>query len=249
MSKVIVVVCLLVVLAHCNVIPESLRGLQEADPLLFNLPELSQPSNLQDEGEKVCVEMHWIFALDSSNSMDYDKWERLQSFLEWFKWWLLYWNNYCLQYITAFTFEDRATLPPEDYFDTVNPELFMPEHIYNGNGGTNFGQAIIRGLEFILLHRELSTCWILITDGNAPYPNIEVELFLMVKKYMNTVKHRHVCVLCYHIKESVENPPSNFVQMCESLGASAYSFRQDNFELQMAESLKRESEAELTRMP
>ena len=87
--------------------------------------------------------------------------------------------------MTAYTFDTRATLPPSKYFEKVSPNTFDPLAIARNGGQTNFGQPLVRGLEFILLHRNLDTCFIMITDGQALQPSVEVDLFNMVRNYMD----------------------------------------------------------------
>ena len=190
--------------------------------------------------------MHWIFALDESGSMFGVRWTKLQNLLGFFKWWLTIWNNFCSQYITAYTFDTRATLPPAQFYEYVSPSAFNPATIPINGGGTSFGQALVRGLEFILLRRNIDTCWVIITDGHAAYPDIEIELFLMVKDYMNNVKGKKVCVLCYHVKRTTETAPSVFTTMCKKLQAPTYSFKEANYEVEIAQSLKLESTARIS---
>ena len=147
--------------------------------------------------------------------------------------------------MTAYTFDRRATLPPSQYFEKVSPNTFDPLAIVRNGGGTNFGQPLVRGLEFILLHRDLDTCFIMITDGQAPYPNIEVSLFNMVRNYMNNLG-KVVCVLCYHIKEHDNDlAPVAFVNMCNNLQGRSFSYRSSTFQTDLATSLKTESTAYL----
>ena len=167
------------------------------------------------------------------------KWGKLQWILWWFKWWLGNWDPWCSQYMTAYTFDTRATLPPSKYFEKVSPNTFDPLAIARNGGGTNFGQPLVRGLEFILLHRNLDTCFIMITDGQAPYPEIEVNLFNMVRDYMNN-QDKQVCVLCYHIRaHDNDHPPSSFVNMCRRLRGNSFSYRETTFETDLSNSLKR----------
>ena len=246
MNKIIVGVCLLLVLSQCQEIPAQLQELARKDPLLFQLPqEIQTAGNLKVENGFFCNQMHWIFALDESGSMFGTKWTKLQSLLTWLKWWLSFWNDFCFQYITAYTFDSRATLPPTQYYEYVSPVDFHPSTININGGGTNFGQALVRGLEFILLHRNINTCWVLITDGHAAFPDIEIDLFMMVKDYMNNKQGKDVCALCYHIKASDEAPPKNFSEMCKLLEAPSFSFKEENFEVEIAESLKVQSTVRL----
>ena len=112
--------------------------------------------------------------MDESGSMNGTRWAKLQWLLSWFKWWLGLWHPLCKQEITAYTFDTRATLPPAQYFESASPADFNPVAIPINGGGTNFGQPLIRALEFILLHRNIDTCFVMITDGQAAYPAIEI---------------------------------------------------------------------------
>lgn len=63
------------------------------------------------------------------------------------------------------------------------------------------------------------------TDGHAAYPAVEIELFQMVKEFMEDDQGKKVCVLCFHIKRNNEAAPANFVKMCDELKGNSYSFR------------------------
>lgn len=149
--------------------------------------------------------------------------------------------------MTAYTFDTRATLPPAQYYDYVAPSVFNPLTINRNGGGTNFGQPLIRGLEFILLHRDINTCFVLLTDGHASYPHIEIQLFNYVKNWMNT-RGYWVCAYCYHIKNNDSDPvPINFQRTCDSIGGTHYSFRSSTFQRDIASSFQKESTSQLQR--
>lgn len=52
----------------------------------------------------------------------------------------------------------------------------------------------------------------------------------MVKTFMENKQGKKVCVLCFHIKQSNEAAPANFVKMCKELEGSSYSFKEANYQ-------------------
>ena len=147
MKKLIVGICLLVVLSQAQIqgIPKNLQRVASSDKSLYALPQEVTPQ-FTSSNRIFCSQLHWIFALDESGSMNGVRWEKLQWILYWFKWWLNIWHPYCAQYITAYTFDTRATLPPAQYYEYVSPTTFDPSTITINGGGTNFGQPLVRGL-------------------------------------------------------------------------------------------------------
>lgn len=106
---------------------------------------------------------HWIFALDESGSMSGIQWTKLKTLMT---------NIAALlgsvggQRMTAYTFDSRATLPPSQYIEYANPFSWNSGVLpFSPSGGTDFGQPLIRGIEFILLHRDINTCFVMVTDG------------------------------------------------------------------------------------
>ena len=77
------------------------------------------------------------------------------------------------QKMTVFTFDNRATLPPHQYYENGFPSNWNSRKLPSmPGGGTNFGQALIRAIEFIILHKLENTCFLMITDGEAEYPGL-----------------------------------------------------------------------------
>ena len=73
----------------------------------------------------------------------------------------------------------------------------------------------------MLLHRNINTCFVMMTDGEAGYPDIEIKLFLQVRDYMITRGYRF-CALCYFIRENdYDNAPNNFVRLCTDILAES----------------------------
>ena len=186
--------------------------------------------------------------MDESGSIGSSDWAKIQWVLWYFRWWIAQWHPYCKQYITAYTFNTRATLPPSHYYEYVTPNHFNPSTISRNGGGSDFGQPLIRGLEFILLHRDINTCFIFISDGYANYPKIETELYSYVKNWMNS-RGYWTCALCYHIKNHDSDPvPISFQRTCDSIGGTHYSFRTHNFQREIASSLKAKSASAFSRI-
>ena len=112
---------------------------------------------------------HWIFAIDKSGSMDVatssgtTRWDKAKNLLNLFGGFL---GSFGYHKMTVYTFDSRASLPPIQYLEYSDPNSWSSAVLpATASGGTDFGQPLIRGIEFILLHRNINTCFVMITDG------------------------------------------------------------------------------------
>lgn len=154
------------------------------------------------------------------------RWDKAKNLLNLFGGFL---GSFGYHKMTVYTFDSRATLPPIQYLEYSDPNSWSSAVLpATASGGTNFGQPLIRGIEFILLHRNINTCFVMITDGSAGYPTFEIQLFQLTKDYITNDLNKHFCVLCYFIKGDLSTIPTAYSRLCSSIGASGpivqYSF-------------------------
>ena len=171
MKTILITVCFAcyLLIAQCQIIPYP-------ELIIEPLPVVQiRPSNIPSTANVKCSDssctFHWIFALDKSGSMIGNKYTSLKSLMTSITDYLEYVTR---QRITVYTFDSRASMPPQKYTEYSNPATWDSSVLDPAGGGTNFGQPLIRAIQFILLHRSIHTCYVMLTDGISSYPGIEI---------------------------------------------------------------------------
>ncbi len=122
--------------------------------------------------------------------------------------------TYPRQYISAFEFSSTADTPLA--LHRVDQLFFPNTELSHDGGGTNFGNAINRGIQVISDFKYEDTCFVFITDGLAPYPGSQIAAMNSLLSEFESFGY-FTCVVCYYIGDVTV--PNDYLDMCNALGA------------------------------
>ena len=57
-----------------------------------------------------------------------------------------------------------------EFSDPANWEEEKKKLPATSGGGTNFGPPLVRAIQFFMLHKDINSCFVFLTDGQAGYP-------------------------------------------------------------------------------
>ena len=188
------------------------QGLQAQEPWPATIATIATPPAPTD-GCTANSLTHWIFALDESGSMAGTQWTNLKNLMNDIA-------DVTTGRMSVFTFDNVATVPPSEYYLFNSPAGWDSSVLPSSpSGDTDFGEPILRAISIILEYRNSHTCFVMITDGQAPYPEFEIAIYNSVRAWMNDRRCR-TCAYCYFIKEKSNSVvPDSYKRLCESIGA------------------------------
>ena len=166
---------------------------------------------------------HWVFALDKSGSMNWNnpkRWTTLVKLVN-DKGGLMDKIDHTSDFVSAYTFNSK---PSPNIIYHKNIPTFpngwnLPLGGGNPTGGTNFAKALQRASAIIFWRRYESTCFVIISDGEAKYPSAQVTA---LRNQLTAIRKRgcRTCARCYFIQyKKGAKIPKNYERLCRGLYA------------------------------
>ena len=139
-------------------------------------------------------------------------------------------------FLSSYTFTNVAQPNMITHVDIpVGYNLPLPA---SAGGGTNFANAIQRAINIISFFRYENTCFMMITDGEAPYPGAQVNA---LRNLLASIRRRgcRTCVRCYFIQHRFgAKIPIRYARLCKRLGASIITAPPKGFNTKFINDLK-----------